>query len=97
MKIFKTLGKRGRTTIPYEMRQEFGFSFNDVISFEQKDGGVFVKKEKICDNCRSSGNENNCPDEEISLLDFVDSLPAAEQKALLVHLAVKQAGEKICE
>lgn len=96
MKTYRILGKRGRTTIPFEIRQTLGFSYNDVISFEQRDGGVFVKKEKICDNCRCVGDDTESKDGEISLLEFVDSLSSAEQKALLVHLAVKQTGEKVC-
>lgn len=32
-KLFRILGKRGRITIPYEIRQRVGFSYNDVLSF----------------------------------------------------------------
>lgn len=31
MKIFRILGKRGRVTIPYEIRQRVGFKYNDVL------------------------------------------------------------------
>jgi len=34
-KIYKVLGKRGRITIPYEIRMEKGFSYNDILSFEE--------------------------------------------------------------
>ncbi len=38
-KIYKILGKRGRITIPFELRIKHNFAFNDVVSFEeQKDG-----------------------------------------------------------
>jgi len=40
MKTYKILGKRGRITIPFEIRQEMGFAYNDVISFERGDGGT---------------------------------------------------------
>lgn len=95
MKTYRILGKRGRTTIPFEIRQMLGFSFNDVVSFEEKDGGVFVRREKICDNCKSVENDAPNKTDEISLLDFVDGLSNSEQKALLVHLAVKQSGENV--
>ena len=35
--IYKILGKRGRITIPWEIRRELGFAYNDVVSF-QMDG-----------------------------------------------------------
>ena len=51
IKLYRVLGKRGRITIPYEMRRRTGFSFNDVLSFTQQDDGtVVVKREKICYN-----------------------------------------------
>ena len=34
IKMFKILGKRGRITIPYEIRQKVGFAYNDLLSFE---------------------------------------------------------------
>ena len=95
MKTYKILGKRGRTTIPFEMRHTLGFSYNDVISFEQRDDGVFVKKENVCNNCRRVDSNTESKNGEISLLEFVDSLSSAEQKALLVHLAVKRTGETV--
>lgn len=55
-KLFRILGKRGRITIPYEIRQRVGFSYNDVLSFTEADDGrtVIVKREKICDNCHGA-------------------------------------------
>ena len=32
-KLYRILGKRGRITIPFEIRQRVGFSYNDVLSF----------------------------------------------------------------
>ena len=42
MKIYKILGKRGRITIPYEIRQSLGFEEKDVISFEPQDDGTVI-------------------------------------------------------
>lgn len=95
MKTYRILGKKGRTTIPFEMRQKLGFGCSDVVSFEERDGGVFVRREKICNNCKSVENKAPNQTDEISLLDFVDGLSNSEQKALLVHLAVKQSGENV--
>ena len=89
--LYRILGKRGRITIPYEMRQRVGFSFNDVLSFTESDDGrtVIVKREKICRNCKDEppGDDVN----EVTLLDFLDGLTDSEQRAALIHLSVKWA------
>ena len=35
MKTYRILGKRGRITVPYEIRCKVGFKQNDVLSFEE--------------------------------------------------------------
>jgi bifunctional DNA-binding transcriptional regulator/antitoxin component of YhaV-PrlF toxin-antitoxin module len=91
-KMMKILGKRGRITIPYEIRERQGFQYNDVVSFEEKDNVVIVKREKICDSCsKSSGEPLSKPTDEITLLDFLDGLTDSEQRAALIHLSVKWA------
>ncbi len=91
-KMMKILGKRGRITIPYEIRERQGFQYNDVVSFEEKDNVVIVKREKICDSCsKSSGEALSKPTDEITLLDFLDGLTDSEQRAALIHLSVKWA------
>ena len=54
-KLFRILGKRGRITIPYEIRKRVGFGYNDVLSFTEAADGctVVVKREKICNRRRS--------------------------------------------
>lgn len=94
-KMMKILGKRGRITIPYEIRDRQGFQYNDVISFEEKDNVVIVKREKICCDCtKSNGEPLSKPNDEITLLDFLDGLTEAEQRAALIHLSVKWAIKK---
>ena len=57
MKLFRILGKRGRITIPYEIRQRVGFKYNDVLSFtEAPDGRTIIKRERICD-CELNGKD----------------------------------------
>ena len=100
MKINKILGKRGRVTIPYEIRLKMGFKYNDVVSFEEQDNNtVIIRREKICDGCKKDApNPVEKPTDEITLLDFLDGLSAAEQRAALIHLSVKwaqlQGGDK---
>lgn len=86
LKMYRVLGKKGRITIPYEIRQRIGFRYNDVLSFtQQDDGSVLVKREKICDNCKEFA-ENF---EENSIIeDFLDSLSEEEQRNALLHLSL---------
>lgn len=95
-KLYRILGKRGRITIPYEIRRRVGFSYNDVLSFAESPDGrtVTVRREKICDHCAKTAER----EDEITLEDFLDSLSAEQQRAALVHLSVawaeRQGGKK---
>ena len=74
MKLYRILGKRGRVTIPYEIRQRVGFKYNDVLSFtEQDDRTVIVKREKVCDDCRER-------EEKASLQEFLAGLTREQQE-----------------
>lgn len=94
VKMFRILGKRGRITIPYEIRQRVGFEYNDVLSFaETKDGrSVIVRREKICDNCK--GAQPVVRNDEVTLFDFLNSLSSEQQRAALVHLSVRWAEQQ---
>ena len=86
LKIYRVLGKKGRITIPYEIRQRIGFRYNDVLSFtELDDSSVVVRKEKLCDNCKELSEEF---EENFTLEDFLDSLSEEEQRDALVHLSL---------
>ncbi len=87
--IYRILGKRGRITIPYEFRQYFGY--NDVLSFtRQDDNTVIVRREKICDNCAGK-TAAQISKPNITLMELLDSLTPAQQRAALVHLSVRWA------
>lgn len=48
IRLFRVFGKRGRITIPFEIRQRIGFKYNDVLSFtELDDSSVVVRKSAI--------------------------------------------------
>ena len=86
LKIYRVLGKKGRITIPFEIRQRIGFKYNDVLSFtQQDDGSVVVRREKICDNCNEFAEEF---EENFTLEDFLDSLSEEEQRDALIHLSL---------
>lgn len=95
-KMYRVLGKRGRITIPFEIRQRVGFAYNDVLSFTESEDGrtVVVKREKICNDCKVMQPD---ADDEVTLFDFLNGLSPKQQRAALVHLSVKWAetqGEK---
>lgn len=89
-RIFRILGKRGRITIPFEIRSRVGFSYNDVLSFEETSDGrsVIVKREKICDNCRYE-KQREPSEDTVTLFDFLNGLSAEQQRAALAHLKLK--------
>lgn len=83
-KILKVLGKRGRITIPYEIRVQTGIGYNDILSFEAKDKDtIILKKEKLCGGCVPE-----CLDEaeDISIEKFLDSLTPEQQYKATIHL-----------
>ncbi len=51
--IRRILGKKGRTTIPYEFRQILDMRHNDVLTFAMNYDRtcVVITKEKICTDC----------------------------------------------
>ena len=91
MKIYKVLGHRGRITIPLEIREDLDIGCNDILSFElQKDDTILIRKEKVCNNCREENpNAVSKPTDETTLLDFLNGLSLAEQRAALVHLSLQ--------
>lgn len=87
-KLLRILGKRGRITIPFEIRQRVGFAYNDVLSFTESSDGrtVIVRREKLCDNCKGK-TVRTMTDNRTMLLELLDSLPTELQKAAFVQLS----------
>lgn len=96
MKILRILGKKGRTTIPYEIRKHVGFKYNDVLSFTESPDGrsVIIKRETLCTCEDNKGVKKKPKNDEITLLDFLNSLSDEQQHAALVHLSLKWAVEQ---
>ena len=87
MKIYKILGKRGRITIPHNIRQQMGLEPNDVISFEpQDDGSVIIRAEPRCCGCREDDQPSI-----VSLQDILDELPMDAKRDALVYLSMQLA------
>ena len=90
MKIYKILGRRGRITIPYELRKEMNIRFNDILSFEKEDDDtIVIHRGHLCNQCHpNQANAVDKPTDETTLLEFLNGLSLAEQRAALVHLSL---------
>lgn len=95
MKMLKVLGKKGRITIPFEIRQRVGFTYNDILSFTEAPDGqsVIVKRERICDECSAERakalKEDKDNDGSITLFELLNGLTEEQQKAAFAHLGAK--------
>ena len=90
-KPIKILGKRGRVTIPFEIRQALGYTDNDILSFTaQPDGTLLVRREKLCDDCgeKQEPTEKRTSD---SVMELLDSLPDSQQREILIKLSIRWA------
>ena len=87
MKIYKILGKRGRITIPFAIREELGLEQDDVLSFElQDDGAVVIRMEPRCCGCHEETQPSM-----ISLQDLLDELPMEAKRDAVVYLSMQLA------
>ena len=83
-KIYRLVGKKGRTTIPFDIRVKMKIGCNSLLSYEMKDENtIILRREKVCDHCNDHGVK------EGSILDVVNSLTETEQKALHRYLSIK--------
>ncbi len=93
MKIYRILGKRGRITIPYEVRRHIGFKYNDVLSFSETQDGkaVIVKREKICDNCEA---KRPIQIKDSDVVHIINAMSDSQQQAALIQLSLKWANKQ---
>lgn len=88
MKTYRVLGQKGRTTIPLSIRMRLGLRCGDVLSFEEENGTVTVRKEKLCDRCKDKSEPQG-----VSLSALADSLSQDERRVLLACLIAKFSEE----
>lgn len=97
-KILKILGKRGRVTLPYEMRIRYRFQAGDVLSFEDTGTEIVIRKETLC-NCKQLTVDKGQMTVQESpsgnhLKELLDNLTTEEVYTALLHLTVKWAAEQ---
>ena len=46
-RIYRIIGKKGRITIPYEMRSALNIGRGDILSFQLNGKSVIITKEKL--------------------------------------------------
>ena len=84
MKIFRIIGREGRITIPWAIRQKVGFRPDDVVSFQlMEDDSVLVRRESTCGKEKNPGAGRDA-----SITAFLDSLDEKQRYSALVHLSV---------
>lgn len=81
--ILRILGKKGRTTIPFEIRKELGIRQNDVLSFTPTDDGrgVVIRKEIVCDGCKSLKEGEDSRDNTIMLYEYLNELSPKHKRS----------------
>lgn len=85
-KIFRVLGKKGNTTIPYRLRKAMDIKANEVISFTQVDeNSILLTKEKIC-----NGSVHKCVSEHGNKVveKYLENLTPEQQRRACVYLSV---------
>lgn len=83
--IRRVLGKKGRTTIPYEFRQILDLRHNDILTFAMNDDRtcVVITKEKICTDCIKFVPQGK----DVSLDDFLSRMNRTEMLQAIAALS----------
>lgn len=92
-KVYRIIGKRGRTTLPYDFRVLTGIRPNDLVSFRREGDEIVIRRERICDNCQSA-DHSGMPATPDALRNFLGALPAEAQKEALIYLSLEIAQAK---
>ena len=81
--IYRILGIKGRTTIPFIFRRMLGFKYNDILSFTLDGNTIVVKREKLCTDCKSEKLD------EDGINEILDLLSPQEAQYAIKHLSGK--------
>ena len=60
VKTVRILGKRGRITVPEEIRNELGLERGDIVSFSVLDDDTaIIHRERLCEDCVTEDNQTD--------------------------------------
>ena len=67
-KIYRLIGKEGRTTIPFDIRLKMRIGYNSLLSYEMKDENtIILRREKVCDHCSDHGVKEGSGSSQVNL------------------------------
>ena len=83
-KIYRFLGRKGRTTIPIPIRLALQLSRGDLISYSVQGNTIIITTEKVCSNCR----------EHEPVADLAEQMTPQERREMLSYLLKQARKEK---
>ena len=90
-KFVKVLERRGRITIPAEIRKKLGYEKNDILSFTPcEDGIIIIRRETIEEN-KESGLEST------KMLKMFEAMSDKAQRDFLAALTVRWAERRTAD
>ena len=84
--IYRIIGRRGNTTIPYPLRMRLGIGSNNLISYALDGDRIIVRKEKICNGCIDDPNQMNDYMDTKELKELLSSLPFEARREAFLFL-----------
>ena len=86
-KFVKVLERRGRITIPAELREKLGYARNDILSFTPcEDGSLLIRKENLEESGVSS-----------QMLKMFEAMSDKAQKEVLASLIARWAERRTAD
>ncbi|MCL2838097.1 MAG: AbrB/MazE/SpoVT family DNA-binding domain-containing protein [Oscillospiraceae bacterium] len=71
MNHIRHVDKRGRVTLPYELRQKLGLlGGNNIVSLREENGEIVTRPEKICTRC-NTGHWSETPDQRMDIFNLL--------------------------
>ena len=90
-KIFKLIGKRGRTTVPFEIRMKMRLGYNSLVSYELKDEDTLILRNPA-DTRRLEISKIVTPEvEAFSNEEIAEILKMAQLEPIHIHAVIATA------
>ena len=89
-KFVKVLERRGRITIPAELREKLGYARNDILSFTPcEDGSLLIRKERL--------EEASLENVSSPMLKMFEAMSDKAQKEVLASLIARWAERRTAD